>query len=168
MIRAFTTRGKLRMNEWRIRFEPVITPVFRAWWRLRRPMTLGVRAVVSDEAGRILLVRHSYAAGWHLPGGGVEHGETAEYAALREAAEEGGVAAERAELIGLFANHGNFPNDHIAVYRIADWQPCPRRNDSEISERGFFARDALPAETTAGTRRRLAEMFDGAPQSANW
>jgi ADP-ribose pyrophosphatase YjhB (NUDIX family) len=156
------------MSSWRVRFEPVITPVFRAWWRLRRPITLGVRALVCDETGRVLLVRHSYAHGWHLPGGGVEHGETAEHAALREAAEEGGIAAERAALIGFFANHANFPNDHIALYRIADWRACDPRDDSEIIERGFFSRDALPADTTPGTRRRLAEIFDGAPQEAHW
>jgi len=156
------------MSEWRIRFEPVITPLFRAWWRFRRPMTLGVRALVCDEAGRVLLVRHSYAAGWHLPGGGVERGEIAAQAALREAAEEGGVQGERAELIGFYANHANFPNDHIALYRIAEWRPCEPRGGSEISEHGFFARDALPSETTPGTRRRLAEIFDGAPQAEHW
>jgi ADP-ribose pyrophosphatase YjhB (NUDIX family) len=156
------------MTSWRIRFEPVLTPVFRAWWRLRRSMTLGVRALVCDEAGRVLLVRHSYAHGWHLPGGGVERGETAHDAALREAAEEGGVAAESAELIGFFSNHTLFPGDHIALYRISDWKPCAPRGGSEILERGFFARDALPEGTTPGTRRRLAEVFDGAAQDGRW
>ena len=156
------------MADWLLRFEPVITPVFHAWWRLRRPVTLGVRALVCDELHRVLLVRHSYAHGWHLPGGGVEHGESAHDAALREAAEEGGVAAARATLIGFFANHANFPNDHIALYRLEEWRPCAPRDNAEILERGFFARDALPAKTTPGTRRRLAEVFEGAAQDTRW
>ena len=157
------------MREWRIRLEPLITPLFRTWWRMRRPMTLGARGVACDAAGRILLVRHTYANGWHLPGGGVEHGETAADAVLREMAEEGGVEGAGApRLIGFYANHANFPNDHIAVYRIDSWRPCAPRRDAEIAERGFFPIDAVPEDTTPGTRRRIAEIFKNAPISEAW
>ena len=61
---------------------------------LMRPMTLGVRAVVIDAEGRALLVKHTYVAGWHLPGGGVEVGETCEAALTRELAEEANVVLE--------------------------------------------------------------------------
>lgn len=157
------------MSEWRIRFEPVITPLFRTWWRLSRPITLGVRGVACDEAGRVLLVRHTYAKGWHFPGGGVEHGETAPDAVKREMAEEGAVEAEAApRLIGFYANHANFPNDHIALYRVDTWRPCAPRRDAEIAERAFLPIDALPEDTTPGTRRRINEIFHGAPMGANW
>lgn len=157
------------MTGWRTRFEPAITPVFRAWWRLRRPMTLGVRGIICDEAERVLLVRHTYARGWHLPGGGVERGETAAHAMAREAAEEAGVAVEGAPaLVGFYANHANFPNDHIVLFHIETWRPCPPRAGAEIAERGFFALHALPEGVTAGTRRRIAEVFEGAPRSDAW
>jgi len=157
------------MNDWKLRLEPLLTPAFRAWWRLRRGMTLGVRALATDGLGRVLLVRHTYAKGWHLPGGGVEKGEIAAEAMLRELAEEGGVAATGApELFGFYANHANFPNDHILVYRVTDWRPCAPGAGGEIAERGFFARDALPDGVTGGTLRRLAEAFDGAQRSASW
>lgn len=152
-----------------MRLEPVLTPVFRAWWRLRRPMTLGVRGLARDGEGRVLLVRHTYAEGWHLPGGGVEAGESAADAVLREMAEEGGIVAGGAPaLLGFYANHANFKNDHIALYRIDHWRPCPPKENGEIAERGFFALDALPEGNTKGTRRRLAEVFEGAEMSANW
>ncbi len=157
------------MNEWRLRFAPAITPLMRAWWRLRRPMTLGVRVICQDEEGRVMLVRHSYAKGWHLPGGGVEAGETAEHAAVRELAEEAGVEAVGAlKLFGFYANHANFPNDHVALYLATDWRACAPRGGPEIAERGWFAPNAAPEGTTAGTRRRLAEVFAGAPTSATW
>jgi mutator protein MutT len=157
------------MRDWRLRFEPAITPLFRAWWRATRAVTLGVRGVAHDEAGRVLLVRHTYANGWHFPGGGVEHGETAADAIVREMAEEAGVAADGAPaLIGLYANHANFPNDHIALYRIGAWRACAPRQNGEIADCAFFALDALPEGVTPGTRRRLRELADGAPVGATW
>ncbi len=157
------------MSDWRIKLEPYISPAFRAWWRLRRGVTLGVRAIACDDIGRVLLVRHTYAPGWHFPGGGVERGESALEAVVRELAEEGGISATEAPtLIGFFANHANFPNDHIALYRVGAWQPCPTDSHGEIAELGFFPLDALPPDTSKGTRRRLAEVFQGAPASAHW
>ncbi len=158
------------MTEWRMKFEPVLTPVLRTWWRMRRSMTLGVRGVACDAQGRILLVRHGYAKGWHLPGGGVERLESAPQAVIREMAEEGGVACEDdPTLLGFYANHAYFPNDHIALYRVERWRACsPRAAAREIAERAFFPVDALPDEATPGTRRRVAEIFHGAPMSPRW
>lgn len=41
-----------------------------------RPLTLGVRAIVLNDAGELLLVKHTYLNGWYLPGGRVDKGET--------------------------------------------------------------------------------------------
>lgn len=156
-------------EDWRVRLEPAITPAFRLWWRFARGVTLGVRALVTDEAGRVLLVRHTYRKGWYLPGGGVEHGESALAAVVREAREEAGVEAlAQPALIGFYANHAAFKNDHVALYRFSEWRACAPHNNGEIAEAGFFARDALPSGATRGTLRRLAEHFDGLPHSAHW
>ena len=59
--------------------------LFHLYFRLRRPMTLGVRGLVHNRADdTVFLIRHTYVPGWQLPGGGVEPGETMEEALGRE------------------------------------------------------------------------------------
>ena len=139
----------------------------RLWWT--RAVTLGVRAVVLDAAGRVLLVRHTYAPGWYLPGGGVDRGETAEAAIVREVFEEAGVRCrERPALHGLFHN-ARLRRDHVACYVIRHCEPvATARPDWEIAESAFFAIEALPEGTTAATRRRLDEVLQGGPVPAHW
>jgi 8-oxo-dGTP pyrophosphatase MutT (NUDIX family) len=150
--------------------EPLLRRTLHLYWRFARGMTLGVRAVVLDGDNRVFLVKHSYVAGWHLPGGGVEVGETFRDALRRELAEEGSI-----EVLGEPALHGLFFNshvsrrDHVAVYLIRHFRqvrlPEPNR---EIVACGFFEAGALPAETTEGTRLRIAEALEGKKPIATW
>jgi ADP-ribose pyrophosphatase YjhB (NUDIX family) len=157
------------MDNWRVKFEPVITPIFRMFWRFSRAATLGVRGVACDDQGRVLLVKHTYLKGWHLPGGGVERGETAPFAIAREMAEEGGIEAiDQPTVFAVYSNHANFAGDHIALYRIGAWKPCPPRSGHEIAERGFFPPNDPPEGATKATLRRLAEVFGGVPPGATW
>ena len=136
--------------------------------RLRKPRTLGVRTLVLDAAGRVLLVRHSYRPGWFLPGGGVHKWETLEEAAIRESREEGAVEIERLDgLFGVYANFTPYRCDHVALFVSRHWHPIDSRS-AEIAETGFFAPDALPEGTTDATRRRLDEFIDGAALSNRW
>jgi ADP-ribose pyrophosphatase YjhB (NUDIX family) len=151
-------------------FEPALRRVLHLYWRFARGMTLGVRAVVLDGGNRVFLVRHSYVSGWHLPGGGVEVGETLRDALRRELAEEG-----RIELLGEPVLHGLFFNshvsrrDHVAVYLVRQFRqdrlPEPNR---EIVACGFFAANALPVETTEGTRLRISEVLENKEPTSTW
>src|SRR5438128_1303607 len=99
--------------------EPLLRRVLHAYWRFARAMTLGVRALVLDEAGRIFLVKHSYVVGWHLPGGGVEAGETLTQALARELREEGNIElTEPPQLYGFYFNSRDSRRDHVAVYVV--------------------------------------------------
>ena len=150
--------------------EPALRRLLHLYWRFARAMTLGVRALVIDEAGRIFLVKHSYVSGWHLPGGGVEVGETLTQAVARELREEGNIdVTEPPELHGVFFNDRDSRRDHVALFVVRAFRqtaaPVP---DREIVAHGFFPIDALPNDTTAATRARIIEVLGGAPVSERW
>jgi len=145
---------------WRRRLQPIAQPVFRVYSRFARGMTLGVRGVVLNEAREVLLVEHTYIHGWHLPGGGVERGESAEEALARELVEEAGVKITSPPvLVALHVNRTNFRGDHVALFRIEDWTPCEATSVGEIHQVCWFAPDALPAGVTETTRLRIAEAI---------
>lgn len=150
--------------------EPVIRPAMHTYWRFSRPATLGARAMVIDGQGRIFLVKHSYIDGWHLPGGGVETGETIGEALARELAEEGNIRLTGApRLHGVYFNKRMSRRDHVALYIVRDFiQKEPPRPNREIVAHGFFAREALPPDTSRATRARLAEVLEGAAVSELW
>ena len=154
------------MRNWRAR---LITRVVHSWFAISRGMTLGVRAAAFDEAGRVFLVRHTYVPGWHMPGGGVERGETLHDALVKELREEGNLdITGQPELFAMFFNSRTSRRDHVAFYRCTVSQTEPKRPDREIVESGFFALDALPEGVTVATRRRLAELAGQAEVSRLW
>jgi 8-oxo-dGTP pyrophosphatase MutT (NUDIX family) len=160
----------MKLDAVRSVLEPALRRVLHFYWRFARAMTLGVRALVIDEQRRIFLVKHSYARGWHLPGGGVEPGETLIDALIRELAEEGNIEPTAPPLLhGVFFNDRISRRDHVAVFVLRDFrqiaEPVP---DREIVAHGFFRIDELPNDTTAGTRARIAEVLGGAPAPEKW
>jgi ADP-ribose pyrophosphatase YjhB (NUDIX family) len=100
----------------------------------------------------------------------VETGQTLLGALRRELMEEARIElCEEPPLHGVFLNAHVSPRDHVAIYIVRaftqDRLPEPNR---EIAECGFFGLNALPVDTTEGTRRRLAEVLHGVPRSATW
>ncbi len=154
---------------WRWQLEPLLRPLFQAWWRMKRGTTLGVRVLAQREDGAIMLVKHTYMAGWHLPGGGVENGEIAVEAAERELEEEAGLSARgQLALAGIFANHKFFRGDHVILYTVSGAEICEPADQGEIAERDWFRTDNLPEDVSPATLRRIREHAGMHAISQHW
>ncbi|MGW5047160.1 NUDIX hydrolase [Streptomyces griseoluteus] len=70
-----------------------------------------VTAVARNEAGEVLLIHKTDNDLWALPGGGIDLGESAPDAAVRETKEETGFDVEVTGLVGIYTNPG-----HVMAY----------------------------------------------------
>jgi 8-oxo-dGTP pyrophosphatase MutT (NUDIX family) len=106
----------------------------------------GVHAVPLTEAGKVVLVRLTYAPGWRVPGGGRKRGEAPEQAMLRELREEIGLvshgAIERLEAVR--------PGDPSAFFLVRNVVYRPRRS-LEVEAVREFDPTRLPDDTTGWT-----------------
>jgi 8-oxo-dGTP pyrophosphatase MutT (NUDIX family) len=131
----------------------------RSYWFLRRPAVRGVLAVPLTAEGRVVLVRLTYAKGWHLPGGGLKRGEEPEQAVLRELREEIGLAdCSEPVRLGEFEHRPDFRRGTSTLFLIRDVRFAPRRS-IEIEEIAIFNPAQLPDRVTALTRSKIAEAL---------
>ena len=156
------------MVAWRYR---IAGRAMRLYWRVVRPRTFGVRALLLDPAGRIALVRHHYVGGWYLPGGGVDKRESGEEAIRRELLEEVALAEVAITgVLGVYHNRVEAKDDHVIVFTaaVADPRLLRAADPREIAEAAWFAPDALPEGTSPATRRRIGEFLDGRQGHGTW
>lgn len=129
----------------------------RLYLLLFRPILFGVRVLLAQE-GRVLLVRHTYRSGWHLPGGGLKRGESVETAARREVREETGVEMGELRLRGIFHNFDDYASGHNVLFVCEDFTVIGHP-DREIAEARFFSREELPADMFPSHRRQIEEFL---------
>jgi 8-oxo-dGTP diphosphatase len=118
---------------------------------MSRPVTpaLAVDLIIElvDQPGRpiVLIERRHPPAGYALPGGFVDVGETVEDAARREALEETGLQVELRRLLGVYSDPGRDPRGHtVSIVYIAESRGNPRAGDDAAGV--LVTRlDALPA-----------------------
>ncbi len=144
----------------------------RLYWRITRPRTIGVRAVLLDARERAALVRHTYTDQWYLPGGGVKRGESIAAALLRELDEEVAVRDPHIDrVLGVYHSRREGKDDHIVIV-VARVNDAPgdlaRADPMEIEDAGWFPLDALPANISPATERRIAEYREGVTGMGAW
>jgi 8-oxo-dGTP diphosphatase len=110
----------------------------------------GAGALITDQAGRVLLVKPNYREHWLWPGGHVEVGESPEQACAREVTEELGLTLPVGRLlvvhwvppfpdrplplVHFLFDCGSVPNDDGVVLQ-----------EEELDEYGFFDVDEAKA-----------------------
>lgn len=115
------------------------------------PVLIGSGAVVSVK-GKIVLVRHSYVAGWKLPGGGVDRGEAPADGVLRELREEIGLTASAApQLLEILTRRVGMVTNHTLFYFVGG-ADIAFKPSLEIRELRLCDPDALPEGTTRSSR----------------
>jgi ADP-ribose pyrophosphatase YjhB (NUDIX family) len=130
-------------------------------------LTTAVGAVITDEAGRILLCqqRHGHRL-WGLPGGRIRTGESPIQAAIRDIREETGTETEIVDLVGMYQLTGDGCGDDVPdmlmyVFRGRLTAAEVAVNSPRIGRLAWFEPDALPQPLTATTRISLADAFAG-------
>ncbi len=138
----------------------------------KRPERLGVAAngFIRDKIGKILLQQRADNGFWGMPGGQVELGESVEQSVMREVYEETGLEVRVERLIGIYSEPGGYPfmrypNGTIVHYvtHVFICEPIAGalRLSSESTNIGYFAADALPAQTLLSHRLRIADALTG-------
>jgi 8-oxo-dGTP diphosphatase len=112
-------------------------------WLINRKFLVGVAAVVLNEQGQVLLVRHTYRPKlpWGLPGGWLERGENANQAVEREVLEETGLRVCALKVIYAGSDRDVSRVDMVFLARLEGGQ---FRASAEVSECGFFSLNGLP------------------------
>jgi len=126
----------------------------------------GVRAIILNQYGEVLLQRRSDNDFWGLPGGGVELHETALEALHREVHEETRIVVCSAEPMALYSGPGQrfcYPNgDEVQPFAIAfivrEWAGKPEADGIEGLELRFWSLDALPCDIVPIHARTLEDF----------
>ena len=143
--------------------------VRRRLWRLFRPSTRGVKVMLFNWAGEVLLVRHTYGNEAHflLPGGGVRPFEAPTAAAAREVREELSCGVEGLAFVSNHLSTFEGKRDTVHLYRARAAGEV-RADGVEVAEARFFALDALPETVSPATLRRIEEYRGVRAASETW
>jgi 8-oxo-dGTP diphosphatase len=130
-------------------------------------VVVGAAAVICDDHGRVLLVRHSYGRlNWELPGGVAEPGETPEETAAREVREETGLNVVPERISGVYVEPRIPLGEAMHFVVRCRREPAdaePRIASDEVTAWGFFDTANLPRPISDFTVRRMTDALAGGP-----
>ena len=133
-------------------------------WPLRNPLpTVDIIIALEGETPpRVVLVsRKNPPYGWALPGGFVDHGETVEEAAVREAKEETGLDITLIRQFHVYSDPSRDKRGHMmSTVFLARAGGVPVGADDAREARGF-APDDLPEDMAFDHREIIADYLGG-------
>jgi 8-oxo-dGTP pyrophosphatase MutT (NUDIX family) len=117
--------------------------------------------VILNDHREVLLVKHTYIRGWHLPGGGLDSGESAEDGVVREVQEETGMVLEdKPMLLGVFHNKETTNRDHVVLFSSKTSETVDLGIKTfEIRSVGFFPLDDLPIDLDVAAKEWIASAI---------
>jgi ADP-ribose pyrophosphatase YjhB (NUDIX family) len=125
--------------------------------------TASAGAVILDESGRILLLKHVFRSGegWGIPGGFINRGEQPKDALRREVSEETGIELESVELAFI---HTSSQMNHLEIiFRCRAKGQTAKARGLEVNRLDWFALDQLPDVLGEDQRRIINRALkDGA------
>ena len=138
-------------------------------WRVFRPRTRGVKVMLFNAKGELILIRNSYGRSdlFVLPGGGIKPFEEPKQAAMREIKEELGYTIHGLAFLSTHASSAEGKTDTVHLFKaIVDGEPIADR--FEVQEARFFATDDLPQAISPATRRHIEEYLGDRPVDGSW
>ncbi len=121
---------------------------------------LGAAAIITDERGYILMVKHSYGKlNWEIPGGAAEANESIADTAIREVHEETGLVVIAERLTGTYFWADNDSHHFVFLCSIVQDGQKPLSLSGETTGCGFFPADALPRPISDFTVRRIRDAL---------
>ncbi len=127
---------------------------------------VGARAVLRDEAGRVLLVKRTDNGEWALPAGAMETGESIAEAAAREVQEETGLRATTLTPFALYTGKdfvrtnmfGHTYQLHTTAFRVDAWEGELTTRTDETTDARFFPAGALPEPLSGSVEPTLRDL----------
>ena len=126
------------------------------------PIAAAIAVVLRGD--KLLLVRRSHkpdAGRWGFPGGKIEPGETVLAAALRELAEETGVAADAVEVltaVDVIRRDGQTLHHYLLIAVLCRWRRGDGIAASDAHETGWFDLAAIAGLDKSPDVERVAKL----------
>jgi 8-oxo-dGTP diphosphatase len=121
---------------------------------------IGAAAVIMDDDGRVLLVKHTYdRLNWELPGGVAEANESAEETAMREVREETGLRVRVERFAGVYCERAADMHHFVFVCHPLNASQVAQPDRVEISACGYWPPDDLPRPISDFTMRRVRDAM---------
>jgi ADP-ribose pyrophosphatase YjhB (NUDIX family) len=120
-----------------------------------------VDLIIESNDGIILIKRKNPPAGWALPGGFVDYGESLEAAAIREAKEETSLEVDIVKQFHTYSDPERDPRHHtITTVFIARAKGRPSAGD-DAKAAGIFRRENLPEQIAFDHREIINDYYSG-------